>query len=137
MSDKDSFREPDPAELTGPRTVQHANWIAWRAAETRERRALESNRRLTSEVRDLDRRCTRLQAEQQTARTRNVVGTISVALASVFGGSAATAAYASASNGMVVVLGIVAVVFLVFAAVMPWLLHGSESATPPGASRDR
>ena len=134
MSDKDFFREAAPAELTGPKKVQDANWVGWQAAERRERRSLESIDTLTSEVRHLDRRCAELQAEQHTTRTRNVVGTISIALASIFASVLASAAYANASEGMLVVLGIVTGLFLVVGAAAPWLPPGSHSAATPTAS---
>ena len=135
MSDNEFFREAAPGELTGPRKVQDACWVAWQSAERREHRLVETNRQLTDEVRVLDRRCTTLHVQQQTMRTRNILGTISIALASIFGGTLATATYAEASNGMLIVLGIVTGVFLVGGAAVPWLRHGSHSAvTPPTSS---
>ena len=137
MSDKDFFPEAARDELTGPRKVQDACWVGWQAAESRERRVLEYNRQLTIEVRDLDRRCAELQAEQQTTRTRNVVGTISVVLASIFGSILAGAIYAEASAVMLVVLVIVTGVFLFAGAAAPWLPHGSQSAATSPGSVDR
>lgn len=126
MSEEDVFPTAIPDEIKGPSKAWEANWAGWQQANARERAVNEDNRRLTLEIRELDRRCERLHAEIQIAGNHRAIASLFVVLASISGGFLVNAASTDASENTLVVLVVVTVVFVAIGVLAPWLQRGSR-----------